>query len=62
MNRPTLIYRVSGTRPHNGARETVTVLRRTWPAARRAADRFEEQGRGPTTIELAEVAWQEVLR
>lgn len=57
------IYRVSGTRPTRRGVETVTVIRRTWPAAKRAAERLEATGRGPARIHYAVVpAWSEILR
>jgi hypothetical protein len=51
----TVIYRVRGTRVTNGKAETVTELRRVWPAAVRLAERWQEWGRDPVTIEAVVV-------
>ena len=63
MNGTTVIYRVRGTRVTNGTRETVTELRRIWPAALRLAARWQEWGRDPVTIEAVVIVdhqWREV--
>lgn len=61
--RPTVLYRITGTRPTRHGRETVTVLRRTWPAAKHAADKLDATGRGPARVDFGIVPrWSEVLR
>lgn len=61
--RPGRIYLVAGTRAVRGGREGYSVIRRTLPAAHRAAGDLDARGRGPATIFSAEISeWTPVPR
>lgn len=60
--RLTTIYRVTSTRTTNGTLETVTVLRRQWPAAVRLADAWRALGREPVNIDAVAVPAEKWVR
>jgi len=63
LPRATVIYVVRGTRPTQYGPEAVTIIRRTRPAAQRAADRLDAKGRGPASIFYAPIRqWAPVPR